>query len=178
MMHLEILYWVSYTIVIVFLLIFGYSLIFSFFSRIPYISSKKNSISQMIKLANVKESDSITDLGCGDMKVLIQLEKEKNITGTGYEISPIPYLLAKIKLILNRSKNTIYFKNFLKVDLQDTNVIFVYLTPPILKKLEKKIVNECSKGTKIISNSFSFPNLKPKLISESVNHQKIFYYEI
>ncbi|MFT4326684.1 MAG: hypothetical protein ACMXYK_04235, partial [Candidatus Woesearchaeota archaeon] len=111
----------------------------------------------MLEIANISHKDKIADLGCGNMKILLQLEKNYGITGTGFEISPIPYLLARIKLYFRNTKNKIKFKNIFKANLSKFNVIFIYLTPPILKKLENKLIKECPKGTKIISNTFSLP---------------------
>ena len=36
----------------------------------------------------------------------------------------------------------------------------MYLLPLRMKKLEDKILKECKKGTRVISNSFVFPNLR------------------
>lgn len=178
-MYSEILFWSTYILIFILILIFGYSLIFSFISKIPFIPSKKDTIKKMIQLANLKPSDKIADLGCGNMKILIVTEKRHNLTGTGYEISPLPYLLGKLNLLFYNSKNKLKFQNIFNTDLSKFNVIFIYLTPPILKKLEPKILDECKPGTKIISNTFSLPNLKPeKTIPKTKSSQKILLYQI
>jgi 16S rRNA A1518/A1519 N6-dimethyltransferase RsmA/KsgA/DIM1 with predicted DNA glycosylase/AP lyase activity len=178
-MYADLIYWITYTIIIAAILVFGYSLIFSFLTRIPFIPSKQKTIIRMIEVAEIKPTDSVVDLGCGDMKILIQLEKTTNQTGTGYEISPVPYIIGRFKLLFKKSKNQILFKNVFSINLKNIDVVFIYLTPPILKKLEQKILKECKKGTKIISNTFSLPSLKAtKIIEKTANSQKIFYYQL
>jgi hypothetical protein len=179
MNFLEIIIWSLFTGIFIFILIFGYSFVLSFITKIPYLPSKTNTIKKIANSIEIKPNSTVFDLGCGDMKFLIHLEKFYNFTGIGLEISPIPYLFAKVNLKLNNSNNKIYYKNIFQQDLSSANYIFTYLTPPILHKLSQKIISECKPNTLVISNSFSIPNLKlVQEIPKSKQNQKIYIYSV
>jgi hypothetical protein len=67
----------------------------------------------------------------------------------------------------------IYWKNFWKANFKEFSIITTFQYHTISKKLEKKILKECKKGTKIVSHYWKFPNLKIKKEKE-----KIYLYKI
>ena len=87
--------------------------------------------------------------------------EKKKAKGVGFEIAPLIYLLAVARKLLARSKTKILMRNFLKTNLRKTNVIFCYLIPSMMPDLAGKIKKECSRGTRIISNTFHIPGLTP-----------------
>jgi hypothetical protein len=176
---LTIIYWLIYIGFLGFLIVFGYSLTLSLINKTPYLPSKKKTLKVVLDSLEFLPSDKVIDLGCGDMKMLIMLEKKFNIKGTGYEISPLPYLFAKSKLLVFNCKSKIIFQNILKHKIPPADKIFIYLTPTILKKLAPKLKSECKKNTLIISNTFTIPNLKLlKEIPATKANQKIYVYKV
>lgn len=155
--------------------------IISMLIRVPYVPSKMNVVHKMIKIAHLKKNDVVYDLGCGDGRLLIEAAKAKTIQAKGYEAAPIPFLLAKIRNFLTRTRIKIYPQNFFNANLRDANVIFCYLGPETMANLYKKLKKECRKGTKIISNTFSIHNAKPVKVWSKNQKQKlpnIYLYEI
>lgn len=149
------------------------TVIVSFFMRVPYVPTDKNAIEKILEEARFKKGDTFLDLGCGDGRMVIRADKLKNINAIGYEIAPLIYIFAFIRKILTNSKAKIKFKNFFKENLKDADVIFCYLMPGALKKLEGKIIRECKKGTRIISSTFEIPGLQHVKIIEKNNTKKI-----
>lgn len=167
-------------LLILLLLIFLFvNFLFSIIYRCPFVPSKKVVHEKAIEIAGIKNRDVVYDLGCGDARFLIAVaSKFKGIKCVGYEISPFLYLLAKIKT--RRYKNIkIIFGNFFKKDISEADIIFCYLLPSIMKKLEKKILKEIKKSLRVVSQDFSFPNIKPRLVIErdpKKNIPKIILY--
>lgn len=122
--------------------------------------SKK--LKKAIKLAQIKKSDKVVDLGSGDGRFLFEVSRFcKN--ATGFEIQPILVVLSKLKTRRKGYSNVyIRFRDFWGVDLEKYNVIFVFLVPHRMKKLEDKILKEVKKGTRVISYAMEFPNLEYK----------------
>jgi cyclopropane fatty-acyl-phospholipid synthase-like methyltransferase len=148
---------------------------------IPYIPSRKKVVERLLEVANLKKGEVIYDLGCGDGRILFEAKKKADIKAIGYEAAPIPYLLAKFKKFLTKSKVNIYMRNFFKVSLKEADVIFCYLGPDTMDRIAKKIKDECRKGTRIYSHTFQLPALKlkknwPKDRYKSLPN--IYYYEI
>lgn|SRR4030042_914004 len=133
-----------------------------FFGGAIYLPTKKNAIKKMIELAEIKPEDKAVDLGAGDGRLIIALAKA-GVEAHGYEINPFLVLLAKINIYRAglKDKAFIHFKNFWEVDLSDFNVVAVFGITHIMEKLETKLERELKVGTRIVSNSFSFPNWPP-----------------
>jgi SAM-dependent methyltransferase len=150
-----------------------------FFARVPYVPSAKSPLKQLFKKFPFKKNQLIYDLGCGDGRFLIQAEHKFGIRGIGYEVAPLPYLIAIIYRLLSRSKVKIRFGNFFKADLRDADIIFCYLYPEIVQKVYQKVSRECRPGTKLISNTFSIKNLEPvEIYYDSKKRPQIYIYQI
>lgn len=65
----------------------------------------------------------------------------------------------------------IFNQSFFSTDLSSYDIITLYATTYIMKKLEKKLQNELKPGAIVISNYFQFPNWKP---SKSLNHVYLY----
>lgn len=177
----EILYWSSIVIYFIFIILLGASILFAFFTQIPFIPTKQIVCREMIRLAKLKNGQTVYDLGCGDFRLLSLAEKSTAVKTIGFEVAPIPYILGLLRKKLSKSKGRILCKNFFKQNLSDADIIFIYLIPDILPKLAKKIKTECKKGTIIISNTFQLKDLplkhaQPKDKSKSL--PAIYVYEL
>ncbi|MBI2464262.1 class I SAM-dependent methyltransferase [Candidatus Peregrinibacteria bacterium] len=153
----------------------------SLFLGVPYVPSKRRVIDALLEYVPKKNNLKVYDLGCGNGKILFQLEKKKGIIGTGYELAPLVFMFAILQKWLRRSKVKLRYANFFHQNLSDADIILCYLTPGILEKLGKKLQNECKKGTLIISHTFKIPGLNPKHIQERDMAKKLptlYIYEI
>jgi len=166
---------------LLFTLLLAWTALTNIFFRVPYVPSKRKVIEVLKKELKFKKGDTFYDLGCGDGRILFNIEKKQKITAIGYEISFLIYLFALIRRFFSRSKAKIYLRNFLHADLKDADVIFCYLGPEVLQKLVKKIKKECRKGTRIVSNTFKANDLKPfKVIKKDAKKgiPSIYFYKI
>lgn len=115
----------------------------------------------IIKLLNPKPGEKIVDLGSGDGKLLFEIAKNE-AKAYGYEINPIAYFESIFKMKRLGLKNVrIYRKNFFDVDLSKFDAVVIYGITGVMPRLEKKLKTELKPGTRVISNYFKFPNLKP-----------------
>jgi cyclopropane fatty-acyl-phospholipid synthase-like methyltransferase len=167
---------VAYTILIILipLIIFlSTFFILPFLVGAPYEGIREKPLKQMVKISNVKKSDTSVDLGSGDGRIVIAFAK-KGIKAVGYEINPflVLYSRRKIRKLKLQNKAKIYWKNFWNVDFGKYSIITTFQYFTVAKKLEDKINKECKKETKIISHYWKFPNLK---IKKQVD--KIYFYQ-
>src|SRR5271167_51442 len=54
----------------------------------PYVRTPANVVGAMLKLAGVKASDTIYDLGCGDGRIVIAAAMDYGAHGVGIDIDP------------------------------------------------------------------------------------------
>lgn len=127
-----------------------------------FIPSADDKLQTMLKLAKPKKSDRIIDLGSGDGKVIIALAQQ-GLDAEGIEINPL--LVRKtqqqIKKLGLSKKAKVKRGNFWKFNYAKYDLVFLYGTSYIMKKLETKLLRELKPGAKIISNYFQFPNWQP-----------------
>lgn len=166
---------------LLFTLLLAWTALTNIFFRVPYVPSKKKVIKEIEKEFTFKKGQKVYDLGCGDARVIMDIEKSKNVEVVGYEISFLVYLMARIRKFLLKSNAKIYFKNFFNVSLKDADVIFCYLGPNTMQKLVKKVKKECKKGTYIISNTFKINDMEPARVLKKDPKRglpSIYFYKI
>ncbi len=54
---------------------------------VPYVPTTEEAVKAMLKLADVKKSDIVYDLGCGDGRIVIAAAKECGANGVGIDIN-------------------------------------------------------------------------------------------
>ena len=129
---------------------------------VPFIPTPKCVYEEMLRLADLKGTEKVYDLGAGDARLLIAAKrKHPTISATGVEIVSTVWMLGKFRIWLSRQKIDFYLQNALTQDVSDADCIFLYLIPRLMKKLEMKFDAELKPGTKVISYAFSFPSKKP-----------------
>ena len=119
------------------------------------------------------------ELGAGDGRVLVRLARETGMTGIGFEISLIPFIAARIRILASgvKGKVKVQFKDFFDQDFSHADAIFCFLTPPAMKKLKVKFEREVRPGTRIVSYSFSVPDWTPTLVDRQGGGIPIFIYD-
>ncbi len=162
----------SYLLLFLLLLIFLSALLFlitPLFSLIPFVPVRKEVLNKIVSALELKEDSTLYDLGCGDGRVLLEaLKSNPNISCIGVEISPFPFMLAKIKKLLNSSKNIyILYGNFYKTNISEASHIFLYLFPEAMDKLLPKFEKELKVGSRVVSCDFEFSKRKPDKILET-----------
>ena len=137
----------------------------------PFVPSARKRHKTMLKLANLKPSDVVYDLGCGDGRLVFSASKSAK-RATGYDLS-IPLVLYGKLLSFFYPKASIRFGNIWKQDYSDATVIFCYLLPGAMVHFHKEVWPKLKKGTRVISNSFAIHSLKPLKTED-----KVYLYQV
>lgn len=147
----------------------------------PWLPVFKKDIKRIINLAQLRDTDVVYDLGSGDGRILIGLAHNSAATFWGYEVSFLPYLWSRLKiLLLGLSRQVeIRFADFYMRDLGQATVVFCFLTPKAMAKLGPKFIKELQPGTKIISYSFAIPDWEPEIVNRPDDKRiPIFVYRV
>ena len=156
-------------LLILVLLVFG-TAAYAGLQAAPWVPVFKKDIERIIKLVDIQEGDVVYDLGCGDGRVLVALANNSRARLlVGYEISFIPYLWSKLRFLFLGlgSRAEVRYANFLRRDLGQADVIFCFLTPMAMRRLEPKFASELRRGTRIVSYSFSLPRWQPVTVDRA-----------
>jgi len=128
-------------------------------------------------LAKLRSSDIIYDLGCGDARHLITFAKQYKIKCVGIEIDPLRYFIARQRVKRNKldKRITIIKANFNTINISNATVVYVYLIPKVLRKIQPKLKRELKKGSKVISYRYKIAGLKLESYDKS---NKLYFYKI
>ena len=144
------------------LLVFFFFNTYGFFTGAPFAATPSTIIDSLFSLVDITEKDVVYDLGSGDGRVLIAAAN-KGAKSIGWEINlPLYYYsLRQLKRSKINHKVTIHYGNFWNKKLSDATVIFAFLLPEYMDRLEKKIRREVSPGVRVVTYLAKLPNSKP-----------------
>lgn len=147
----------------VLLLCFGGVLLFG----APYLPTLTPQVQAALKLSALKQGERLLELGCGDGKVLVAAARA-GAYATGYELNPILACVAWIRTRKYRHNVRVVWGDFWRVDWPPADVIFVFLLPKYMQKLDTKIVQDASKPVRLVSFAFTIKSRKPTKILHDV----------
>ncbi|MFZ2192995.1 MAG: methyltransferase [Candidatus Moraniibacteriota bacterium] len=129
------------------------------------LATNKSVISKISRHIDLKNKKKFYDLGSGNGSLISYVAKkypELECVGVEYNIGA--YTQALIRRYFSKVKVSYQRKDFFKIDISSADVIYVYLFPGIINRLEKKFATELRQGTLVIANSFPLKFKKPKKI--------------
>lgn len=160
--------------ILVFYVVGGIYWIIANFTGAPYYPTSKKTLQTIIDFLKTQKSHKAIELGSGDGRVSIAVAR-LNIDATAVDINPVLTVVTRLKKLIYRLKNLhVLNKNFFSIDMSKYDLVFTYLYPKTMDKLEQKLYKEMKPGSLIISNTFQFKNKKPLAKLEN----KIFVYKV
>jgi predicted RNA methylase len=92
---------------------------------VPYVPTTEEAVKAMLKLADVKSSDIVYDLGCGDGRIVIAAAKENGAHGVGIDINPVRIAEAKENAKKAGVENMVRFEenDLFDADIHEATVV-------------------------------------------------------
>jgi ubiquinone/menaquinone biosynthesis C-methylase UbiE len=117
----------------------------------------------MLKLADVRKSDVVYDLGCGDGRIVIAAAKNFGAHGVGIDINPERIKEARENAKKAGVEHLVRFEenDLFEARISDASVVTLFLLSTINLKLRPKLMAELKPGTRIVSNTFDMGDWKP-----------------
>jgi SAM-dependent methyltransferase len=131
---------------------------------VPFVPTTEEAVQAMLKLADVKKTDVVYDLGCGDGRIVITAAKTYGAHGVGIDIDPVRISEAKENAKKAGVENLVRFeeKDLFKADIREATVVTLFLLSSVNLKLRPKLLQELKPGTRIVSNTFDMGDWKPE----------------
>ena len=132
--------------------------------KVPFVPTNTKVVEAMLKLAAVKEGETVYDLGCGDGRIVITAVKEfKAKRGLGIDFNPerlkdCEKRMAEEKLTEEQTKKLTFKQgDVLKMkeeDFKDVDVVTLYLLPDVNKRLKPVLQKGLKPGARVVSHDF------------------------
>ncbi len=135
----------------------------------------------MLTLAGVTSESIVYDLGCGNGDIVVAAARDHNARkAVGIEQNE---RLCSIALRRARHlKNAVIMNaNYDDVDLSEANIVTLYQSASENARLKRKLLEELSEGSKVVSHDFGIPGWRPEefqTFKEGHHTQRVIVYVI
>ena len=123
---------------------------------VPYLPTTEEAVQAMLKLADVKSTDVVYDLGCGDGRIVVAAAKAFGAHGVGIDIDPQRIADANANAKKAGVEKLVRFEeaDLFKADIHEASVVTLFLLSSVNLKLRPKLIADLKPGTRIVSNTF------------------------
>ena len=131
---------------------------------VPFVPTTEQAVAAMLKLGEVKKTDVLYDLGCGDGRIVIAAAKSFGAHAVGIDINPERIKEAKENAAKAGVEKLVRFEenDLFEADIHEATVVTLFLLPNINLKLRPKLLKDLKPGTRIVSNTFDMGDWKPE----------------
>ena len=153
------------------------------FIRTPdvvYVGTAYDVASKMLQMAQVKKSDLVYDLGCGDARLLVLAAEKYGCKAIGYDIDPERVRLSRENVARNHVEDLVKIvqADIFTLDLRDADVIPLYLLPEMNQKLLPQL-DKLKPGSRIVCHNYDLEGIVPdetiNMISNEDNAEHSLY---
>ncbi|MEO8049367.1 MAG: class I SAM-dependent methyltransferase [Acidobacteriota bacterium] len=145
---------------------------------VPYVPTTDTAVKAMLELAQVKSSDVVYDLGCGDGRIVIAAARSYGARGVGIDIDPVRIREAKKNAERAGVESQVEFReqDLFQANFREATVVTLFLLPSINRRLLPQL-QALKPGTRIVSNTFEIGDWKPAreiVVKEDANDDYYF----
>ena len=130
---------------------------------VPYFPTPQPLVDRMLEMAEVKESDFLIDLGCGDGRIPVTAAQRYGATGLGvdFEAQRIVEANENAKKAGVVDKVTFRKEDLFETDISSASVLTLYLSLSINIKLRPRILEAMKPGARVLSHDFNMGDWLP-----------------
>ncbi len=143
---------------------------------VVWVPTNDGLVNRMLRMAQVKPTDLVYDLGAGDGKIAIAAARDFGARSVGVEYNPDMVKLAQclVKAEGVEGKTTIMQGDIFETDFSKATVVTLYLLPELNVRLRPTIL-KMKPGTRVVSHSFLMDDWEPDERSSSEDGQAYFW---
>jgi SAM-dependent methyltransferase len=128
----------------------------------PYITTPMDVVERMFEIAEVKETDLLYDLGCGDGRMAIVAAEKFGCRSIGFDIEPerIRESRENAKTRGVEDRATFEQKDIFTLDLSEVDVVAMYLLPRYMPRLIPQFA-QMRPGSRIVAHDIPIEGVPP-----------------
>ncbi|EKQ66875.1 ribosomal protein L11 methylase [Leptolyngbyaceae cyanobacterium JSC-12] len=146
---------------------------------VVYVPTPPAVVNEMLRLADVKSTDLVYDLGSGDGRIVIAAAQQRGARGIGIDIDPQRIQEANENAQKAGVSDRVEFRqqDLFQTDFSDATVVTLYLLPELNVRLRPKLLRELKPGTRIVSHDFDMGDWKPDQVVQ-VDGKTVYYWVV
>ena len=129
-----------------------------------FLPTPQEVVEKMLETANIKKTDVVYDLGCGDGRIVITAAKKYGCKAKGFDIAKkrIEECKANLAKEVEKVQKLVTFEraDIFETDLTGASVVTLYLLSELNVRLVPQL-NKMKKGTRIVAHTFDMRGYKP-----------------
>ena len=137
-------------------------------------------VDAMLKLADVKPTDVVYDLGCGDGIIVTTAAQKYGASAVGIDIDPqrVKEATERAQKMGVSDKVKIVQGDLFEADIRNASVVTLYLLTSLNIKLMPKLQKELKPGTRVVSQSFNMGDDWPPEKEIQVDGRPVYLWTI
>ncbi len=127
---------------------------------VPFVSTPHDVVAKMIEMADVKESDLVYDLGCGDGRIVVMAAEKHGCRGIGVDLNPDCVLMSQQNAKQHGVEHLVTIKqeDIFDIDLSEADVVMLYLYPEVNVQLLPQL-QRLKPGARIVSHNYDMKDV-------------------
>ncbi len=131
--------------------------------KVPLYLSNRRCRDAVASLFDGRDGQVFIDLGCGLGGVVASVaQRHPGARVIGVETAPLSFLIAWARIALSGRRNAeIRFQSIWATDVSGADLVYAFLSPAPMQRLNEKLSAEMKPGSLFVSNSFAVPGREP-----------------
>ena len=144
-----------------------------------YVPTPPDVVEAMLKVADVKSTDVLYDLGSGDGRIPITAAQKFGTRGVGIDIDPQRISEANENAKKAGVTDKVRFRNedLFQANISEATVVTLYLLDSLNEKLRPKLLRDLKPGTRIVSHAFRMGDWTPEQ-TLNVGGRTVYFWRI
>ena len=132
----------------------------------PFVPTPADVVDRMLELAEIRPSDVVYDLGCGDGRIVIAAAQRHGARGVGVDIDPQRIEEARRNAKAAGVAHLVTFRvgDALETDVSAATVVTLYLVASLNARLRPRLMSQLRPGARIVSHNFPIGDWEPERV--------------
>ena len=139
---------------------------------VVYVGTPYDVVSRMLQMAQVKNGETVVDLGCGDARMLVLAAQKYGSKGIGYDIDPDMVRASRKNAEKNKVEGLVKIiqADIFTVDISKADVLPVYLLPEMNLKLVPQF-NTLKPGSRLVFHNYDLEGFVPDKVEGMISNE-------
>ncbi len=147
-----------------------------------YVPTEEKVVTAMLTMADVRSTDVVYDLGCGDGRIVIAAARDFGARGVGVDLDPVRIAEARAGAAKAGVTDRVTFIEGdifdPALDIRDATVVALYLTQRLNEQLRPRLQRELKPGARVVTHAWHMGDRWPADATRQVGDSILYLWKI